>query len=396
MYTLVRAGFIAIGFFCSMAARAQDAIPPPLREWQGWVLHDQEFRRCPFASSAGAEAGEPIDAAEFRCVWPERLTLTVEARGGTFSQRWQVFAESWVALPGNAEHWPRDVRLNGAPAAVVARDEVPHVRLKPGTYALSGRFEWSSRPESLTLPHSTAIVDLFVDGTRVAQPERPDGGVWLGKRRSAEQAAAMEVQVYRLVQDEIPTYLLTRIRLNVAGEAREVVLGRALPEGFTPLSLRGDLPARLERDGSLRVQLRAGSHEVMLAARGTGVASSLARPDSGPKWPSEEIWSFAANDALRVANAEGPDGIDPAQANVPVEWRQYPAFRMDKGRKAQRGGAQPRALQRRRQSPFDDANAVAGLRSSWIHGGRQHPGRHAPRLASRHAGAVRPEECAPE
>ena len=154
MHTLVRAGFIALAFFCSMAARAQDAIPPALREWQGWVLHDEEFRRCPFAASADAEAGEPIDAAEFRCVWPERLTLTVDARGGTFSQRWQVYAESWVALPGNAEHWPRDVRLNGAPAAVVAVDDVPSLRLKPGSYTLSGRFEWSSRPESL---HASAV-----------------------------------------------------------------------------------------------------------------------------------------------------------------------------------------------------------------------------------------------
>ena len=144
-------------------AHAQDAIPPALREWQGWVLHDQEFRRCPFAAS-DAEAGEPIDAAEFRCVWPERLALAVEARDGTFSQRWQVYAESWVALPGNAEHWPRDVRLNGGPVAVVEVDDVPSVRLKPGTYTLSGRFEWSSRPESLTLPQSTAIVDLFVRG----------------------------------------------------------------------------------------------------------------------------------------------------------------------------------------------------------------------------------------
>ncbi len=359
MHTLVRAGFIALGFFCSMAGRAQDAIPPPLRDWQGWVLHEQEFRRCPFAASADAQAGEPIDESAFRCAWPERLTLAVESRGGTFSQRWQVHADSWVALPGNAEHWPRDVRLNGTPAAVVAVDDAPNVRLKPGTYTLSGRFEWSSRPESLPLPASTAIVDLFVDGSRVAQPERPDGGVWLGKRRNAEQAAAMEVQVYRLVRDEIPAYLLTRIRLNVAGEAREVLLGRALPDGFTPLSPRGDLPARLERDGSLRVQLRAGSHEVMLAARGTGVAGTLARPDSGDQWPSEEIWSYAANDALRVASAEGPDGIDPAQANVPGEWRQYPAFRMDKTAKLT-------VVERSRGLSNADDNRLSMTRTLWL------------------------------
>ena len=248
MHTLVRAGFIMLAFLCSMGVYAQDAIPPGLRDWQGWVLHGEEFRRCPFASSAVKEAGEPIEADAFRCVWPERLTLAVDARGGTFSQRWLVYAESWVELPGNAEHWPRDARLNGAPAAVVAVDGIPKLRLKPGNYTISGRFEWSSRPEALTLAQSTAIVDLFVDGSRVPQPERPEGGVWLGKRRSAEQAAVMEVQVYRLVRDEIPAYLVTRLRLNVAGDAREEVLARVLPDGFIPVSLSGSLPARLERD----------------------------------------------------------------------------------------------------------------------------------------------------
>ena len=365
MNTLVRAGFIALAFLCAIDARSQDALPPSLRDWQGWVLHGEEFRRCPFAASAKVQPGEPIAAAEFRCVWPERLTLAVDARGGTFSQRWQVFAESRVALPGSAEHWPRDVRLNGAPAPVVAVDDIPTLQVKPGTNTISGRFEWNSRPESLPLAASTAIVDLFVDGSRVAQPERPDGAVWLGKRRSAEQAAAIEVQVYRLLQDEIPAYLVTRIRLNVAGEAREEVLGKALPDGFTPLSLRGDLPARLERDGSLRVQLRAGSHEVILVARGTGVADTLARPQTGEKWPREEIWSFAANDALRVAAAEGAEGIDPAQANVPPEWRQYPAFRMD-------AAAKLNVAERSRGLSNADDNRLVMQRTLWLdfdHGG---------------------------
>jgi hypothetical protein len=364
MQRFQRAGFIALVFFCSIVARSQE-IPPSLREWQGWVLHGEEFRRCPFTASADVRSGEPIGAGEFRCVWPERLTLTVDPRGGTFSQRWQVFAGSWVTLPGNAEHWPRDVRLNGAPAAVVGVDEVPSLRLQPGSYTISGRFEWASRPEALPLAASTAIVDLIVDGARVAQPERPDGSVWLGKRRSAEQAAAMEVQVYRLLQDEIPAYLVTRIRLNVAGEAREEVLGRVLPEGFTPLSLTGDLPARLERDGSLRVQLRAGSHEVVLAARGMGVAGVLARPAAGERWPREEIWSFAANDALRVAAAEGAEGIDPAQANVPMEWRQYPAFRMDASAKLE-------VAERSRGLSNADDNRLTMTRALWLdfdHGG---------------------------
>ena len=32
---------------------------------------------------------------------------------GTFSQRWQVGAESWVRLPGSLEHWPQEVKVDG-------------------------------------------------------------------------------------------------------------------------------------------------------------------------------------------------------------------------------------------------------------------------------------------
>jgi hypothetical protein len=330
MQTLLRTGWIWLALTLSPVAPAADAqLPAPLRDWQSWVLHDQQYRQCPFVSDGNHNPSLPIPESDFRCTWPERLTLTVDARGGTFSQRWQVYADTWVALPGNDQHWPRDVRLNGVLAPVVRHDDVPALRLAAGSYTVSGRFAWESRPEALPLPAHTAIVDLSVDGVRVTQPERPDGGVWLGKRRSAEQAAAMEVQVYRLVNDEIPTYLLTRIRLNVAGEAREEQLARVLPDGFTPVSLGGDLPARLERDGSMRVQVRPGSHEVSLFARGETVLNTLGRPEPrGGQWPQEEVWSFASNDLLRVAMASGPEGIDPAQANVPPEWRQFPAFRM--------------------------------------------------------------------
>jgi hypothetical protein len=328
MHTLFRAALVALAFCCPMV-EAQEAVPPPLRDWEDWVLHGEEFRRCPFLASTTLTPGHPIVQTAYRCDWPERLSLAVDARGGSFSQRWQVFAATWVGLPGNLEHWPRDVRLNGAAAPVVEMGGVPSLRLTPGNYAISGRFEWASRPEALPIPDNTAIVELTVDGQRVGQPERPNREVWLGKRRTAEQAASLEIQVYRLVQDEIPAYLTTRIRFNVAGEAREELLARVLPDGFTPVSLSGPLPARVERDGSLRVQVRAGSHEVLLLARGSGIASTLARPDiAGARWPRDEIWSFAANDSLRVAAAEGADGIDPAQANVPGDWRQLPAFRM--------------------------------------------------------------------
>jgi hypothetical protein len=304
-------------------AVAQVAVPTDLQDWQGWVLQGEEFRRCPYLSASPA-----TERNSFRCAWPERLSLELGTRGGEFSQRWQTFAQSWVQLPGNVENWPSDVRINGAPGAVVQRNGFPSLLLPAGSHAVTGTLEWSVRPESLPLDTRTAIIDLTLDGRRIAQPERPDGAVWLGKRREAEQPERMEVQVYRLLRDEVPARLTTLIRLQVSGDGREEVLARVLPEGFTPLSLESLLPARLEPDGRLRVQVRAGSWDVTLVARGTGVATALARPTGDGVWANEEVWSFSGEDRLRVVDTEGAEGIDPAQANAPEAWRGFPAFRM--------------------------------------------------------------------
>ena len=148
--------------------------------------------------------------------------------------------------------------------------------------------------------------------------------------------------------------------MNVAGDAREELLARVLPDGFIPLSLSGPLRARLERDGTLRVQVRPGSHIVTLSARATGVADTLMRPDAGTgKWAREEIWSFAPNDLLRVAAAEGADGIDPAQANVPADWLAFPAFRIDKDSKLS-------IVERSRGIANADDNRLSLSRELWL------------------------------
>src|SRR5262245_24434012 len=139
MRASLRAGLAAL-VFCGSMAFAQDSLPPELRNWQGWVLKGEEYRRCPFLASAQLEPGQPVDASAFRCAWPERLGVEVDARGGKFNQRWQVYAESWVTLPGSVEHWPQDVRVNGAPGAVVEHAGQPSLRLAPGNYSIAGSF----------------------------------------------------------------------------------------------------------------------------------------------------------------------------------------------------------------------------------------------------------------
>jgi hypothetical protein len=324
MRRIITAAAILLASMVGQAFAAN--VPEPLKPWQEWVLQGQEFRRCPFVSTRGS-----INAEAYRCAWPGALVLDLGATGGEFRQRWQVYADAWVTLPGSTEYWPRDLKLDGNAAPVVQREGRPQLYLAAGTHEITGRFAWTDRPEALPVARQTALLQLTLDGKAVPQPERANGDVWLGQRRSAVERDRLDVAVYRLLRDDIPARIFTRLQLFVSGAGREVLLGPVLPAGFVPMALEGDLPARLEPDGRLRVQLRPGSFALTLEARGAAVAGNITRPAAAEPWPTDEVWSFRSVDNLRVAAVEGAESIDPSQASVPGEWHEYPAFRLNAG-----------------------------------------------------------------
>jgi hypothetical protein len=316
----------ALALACCGFAQGQSPIPKELEGWQSWVQDGQEFRRCPFlANTDGSAESNRI------CAWPGRLNLELNQSGGSFSQTWVTYTEGWVPLPGNLDYWPRAVTINGAAAAVVARDGIPQIRASEGNFTIAGRFAWVKRPESLPIPAQTGLVSLSLDGQKVEQADRPDNAVWLGKRRDAEVAQQLEIRVYRLLTDGIPATLNTRVLLQAAGDAREEVFPAILPQGFDAMSLDSELPAHLGADGRLHVQVRAGNWTISVLARAASELGKFTIPDAQGQWPKQEIWSYAVNDRLRIAALEGGEGIDPTQANVPEEWRQYPSYRISSG-----------------------------------------------------------------
>ena len=111
-----------------------------------------------------------------------------------------------------------------------------------------------------------------MDGQRIVLPRRSDRGVWLGEAEQAEKALdTLETNVYRRIDDEVPTRLFTVFEIHVAGTVREERIGPALPDGFVPLSLSSDLPVQLSPVGDLRVQVRPGTWLITLGARAARV-----------------------------------------------------------------------------------------------------------------------------
>jgi hypothetical protein len=308
----------------ALPAVAQD-VPPALRDWQSWVLHDAPWHACPFVT------GTAPDEDSYRCAWPGRLDFSADASGGRFSLGVHVDAPDWVILPGDGNHWPVNVVDHAQAVAVLDHDGGPAVYLQPGEHLLRGDLPWTTLPPRIAVPDGIGLVALSVDGKPVARVERHDGQLTLGEAAATERVAdALSVHVYRRLGDGLPATLATRMQIDVTGSARELLLGPALPAGFTAIALHSGLPARLEPDGRLRVQLRAGQWQLELQARATAPLADVAFKLPASPWPRQEVWSYAGDEAFRHSRVEGR-AIDAAQAGVPPDWRSLAAFVVDDG-----------------------------------------------------------------
>jgi hypothetical protein len=328
------------------------AIPDPLKAWTAWALDGKDDALCPtfFAQ-----------ADQSSCVWPSRLELVLDEHGGRFTQKWHLDAKRWVRLAGDEKRWPNDVKVDGARAVVIDHGAGPTVQLGTGDHTVQGIFAWDSLPESLAVPKETGLFALSVRGTQVASPNRDaQGTVWLQKTPTNEEGDALEFVVHRKVIDDIPLLLVTRIELHAAGKNREELLGKALYPGFIPMALDSPLPARLEPDGRLRVQVRPGVFTIELTVRSDGVVRSLTRPAADGPWrDGDEVWVFEAKNDYRIVTVEGVPSMDPQQTTLPDAWKSLPAYPM-------KVGATLNLVERRRGDADPPPNQLALVRQLWL------------------------------
>lgn len=321
---------LLITLFLSPAAPAKpltpEQVPEPLKPWVDWVLQNDRDRICPFLYNSYEQK---------RCSWPTRLSLDITPEKGVFTISWKVYQESWVSLPGDHDYWPLNVTANGKSALVMNKDGRPKVLLEPGTYEIKGEFPWESLPDNLTVPEDTGLISLHVNGNAIQTPIVKNGRIWLkdsdsGRKKAEDQRDSLDLQVFRKIIDDVPLQVLTRMDLEVSGTQREVKLALPLPAGFIPLQLQSPLPARLEPDGQLLVQVRPGRWPIELLARSAGELNAI--PFAAQQnWPNEEIWVFNALPQLRVVEIENLSALDPSQTNLPEDWRNLPAYRITQG-----------------------------------------------------------------
>jgi hypothetical protein len=337
----------------SLAPAAPVVVPEPLKGWQGWALHGEEFRQCPFFA-----LGNPQDQGQHACALPGPASIRIAEGRAEISVGYRVYVAGYVELVHAEDAAPEALAVDGQPAIIGGTASAPRTWLESGTRQLRYSLDLAAQPESLLVPQSLRLIELGVDGRAIFPLNRAGGELWLQRAETATESDALEVVVHRLWSDGIPQQLETRIEFHVAGKAREIRLGPAWPEGYELTTVTGDLPAVVEPGRMLRVQSTAGSFQLIVAARALERGERLSFEFPASDWPQQEIWSFAANHQLRVVDVSGDSPIDPAQADVPGAWMEYPAFAMASG--------DALTLAERSRGLGDDANRLSLQRELWL------------------------------
>lgn len=301
---------------------ALEKVPESLKPWISWVLQEYPERNCPFL----------YDSFEQKhCSWSTQLSLDLNVNKGSFSGTWQVYKkDDWVYLVGDEKHWPLSVTANGKTALVMDKSGRPAIKLTTGVYDIKGEFLWDMIPDNLTLPNDTGLISLQMNGQVIHTPTIKDGQVWLkesdrGQVKPENVQNRVDMQLFRKIIDDVPLKVLTHLDLEVSGEQREEKISGAMLGDFIPLQLQSPLPARLEPDGSLVIQVRPGRWQIEVLARSGKELSQLTLPKDTVE---PEIWVFDARPELRVVEIESLGTIDASQTNLPEDWRNLPAYKI--------------------------------------------------------------------
>ena len=208
--------------------------------------------------------------------------------------------------------------------------------LIPVAINIKGEFKWDFMPDNLGIPQDTGLIKLSVNNTVVQSPALKQGRLWLkdsdtGSKKITRVENKLQLDVYRKIIDDVPLQVLTHFELNVSGDPRELKLTYPLLENFIPLRLTSALPARIDIDGNLVIQVRPGRWQVSVLARHIEALHQLALNTSDDSWPKEEIWVFAARPYQRVVEIQNLKTIDPSQTRLPADWKKFPAYQISQG-----------------------------------------------------------------
>ncbi len=287
-----------LGSQAALAIPPHDQIPQTLQEWIPWVLKDKAYLLCPLASNE-----------EYTCDFSSaQLDLALDSKGGSFHQVAHVFSDEQIEIPGEKNAWPQQIQVNGSPAAVIEQDGLPILKLKPGSYEITGHFIWDNLPESLRIPENTALVQVMINNKKLSHLNiQNNHQLWIGAAETTQENLndSLEMHIHRKITDSIPLSMDTHLNFKVAGSNRELVLDQILLKDFLFDHAEGDLNVQMDEKNRFHIQLKPGTWNLHIFSRSAQNITQIQLFEKTEETDIEEIWVFAAQNQIRMVDIEG-------------------------------------------------------------------------------------------
>jgi len=300
--------------------------PQALEEWRQWLVEQKTVQDVPRFQSNYATT-VPL--------WYSPLNIITNDTVAHFSQEFTIFKDTlWVSLPGGV-YWPSNIECStDNNPVIVNRNGTPSLLLPPGNHRVSGKIIWETQPDQLTIHKTNSIVNLILNESKIHNPQIINGKLTLKQENPLQvlhQADLVTIKLFRQLNDNIPQTIISRLELSITGSKREIDLGTLLPPNSEIVSLSSTIPALIDNEGKLKVQVTPGSSVITLVSRTKSIQNEFVTTDGNEDWPVQEVWSIQQNPTQRTFTVSGAPLVDPTQVQIPQQWRSLPAYILKSG-----------------------------------------------------------------
>lgn len=270
---------------------------------------------------------------DYQCLAVGDLAISKTAEGLRFRVQVKADAQTKLRLPGHAGFWPRQIRVDGSQAVLRHENGVWFAIVEPGQHVMEG--QWSGTAQRIGVGETYPRVLWQPDNRELSYKQ---GYAWISDQEEGPQAQrqdqAPKIRVWRKLDDGQIPWLTTEVEIRLSGATQRLILGPILPEGFVATDWSGDLPMVMTAENKLVVVGGQGVYRLSITAAcqacqvgEDGAVIGLSLPKIPHPWPEQETWSVVELREFRSINVSG-HGIDPAMAQVPPHWQEYPAYRV--------------------------------------------------------------------
>ncbi|MDY6091194.1 MAG: hypothetical protein SPJ04_08080 [Bdellovibrionota bacterium] len=297
----------------------KDNVPDSLKPWIAWVSKDIKINKCPRSSS---------NYETMFCDFITSLKINLEGDKISFTQNVFLYEDSFVKLMGDKSMLPKNVKEGDENLPIIYKGTYPYVFLKKGAHEIKGIVDIENNSTEITLPEKVAIIQFRKDGNKEDNISIINNKLQLAIKNEMVQNDqeetqdefndSLDIQVRRILEDDVPFKVTTLLRINASGKERDENFGKIIFPNSRIFNITSALPVRFDKDNNFIFKVRRGSYEIKIDSILNDIPQKLLFFKSTKAFPDKEIWGYTINNVLRTTQISGVRNVAPINFGYPI------------------------------------------------------------------------------